>query len=731
MHLLLTLTRKELNHLFHSPLGYLYCALFPTTLTYFLFWQSSGTNIFLNGTSDLRVFFKLAPFFLAIFVPLLAMRAWSEEKRQGTMEWILASPLPDRTVVSAKFLAPFLAVLLTLCLTLSFSWTLEDLAELDWGTTLMGYFGLVLFSGVALSFSLWISSLTRHQILAFLVSFFIFSFFAFFENSPLNLNFRIQTMAQGLLALKDLVYFLSLICFFLVLNHQVLDHIRRSGVAPWLQFSNWIRISLIAVILFAVNMLASFSSLRWDVTEKNLFTLSPSTQSVLSQLDEEVHLKLFFSTELPPQFQPILSFIEQIADEYEAHSAGKLKVMRLHPDQDEKIRREAMSYGITETAGNVTEKARIELVKIWFGMALTQGERQVVFPTMQDIPNLEFDLTNALLKLNAPERKTILLAGPMPPSPLGHDANRDLAPLINDLQKQFEVEHLPVYPDQTVSFLGGDALIVWGVREFTEDQLRELDTFVHLGKPVLLFTSGVSVQIMELLARDLPEDQADAFFSHLGFSVGRNLVSDNSCQNIQTTTGSRVKTSYPLFPLLNPLLECFPGSFQPLASMNSLTLPWCSALEILDPDHIQVILQSSKQAWLQERFYELNPEKVPGPTTFERYPLGIWISGEGPSFFEKQGESRTRNAIAIGSHHVLGQYQNPSSLAFIANTLNFFCASVRMDDIARRENAFVPLPSDLSYEQKRMYQWINMLFGPLILSVLGAIIYLLRRKQPY
>jgi len=730
MNIYITLTRKELSHLFNNPLGYLFCSLFPAILAWFLFWQSSGTNIFVNGTSDLRLFFKLAPFFLAVFVPLLAMRAWSEEKRQNTMEWLLSMPIPRSTLVWAKFTAPMLAITATLAATLPFAWTLFRLGSLDWGPTMTGYLGLFLFSAVALSFSLWISSLTSHQILSFLFSFLIFSFFAFFENSPLNLNYQLQQMAQGLLEFKDLIYFFSLCAFFLFLNIHFLEQSRISGLLGKLQIKTSLRILIVAGIVIALNAVSAYIPFQFDLTKGKIYTLSQSSRQVLDTLDEEVHLKLFFSSELPPQFQPVLSYIERTARQFEARSHGKFKVFLLNPDVDESIRREALGYGVQETEANVTQKSRVEMVKIWFGMALTQSERRIVFPTMQDIPNLEYDLTSALLKLNKTNRKTVLFAGPKPPSPFGHDPEKDLGPLYRETAKQFDVSHAAIYPDKTESFAQADALLVWGIREFTQAQLKELDQFILTGKPVVMFTTGVRVQEVELIARDLPEDSADEFFEHLGFKVGRNLVADNSCQRIRSSGTNRLLSEYPLFPLLTPLLECFPSSFQPLVSMQSLTLPWVSTLTPTSSGHTETILQTSKQAWLQERIYTLNPQKIPGPTSFERYPLGLLIHGPVNSFFP-DGAVKQADQIklaVIGTHHLLGQYQNPSSIAFLSNTLNYWCSDIDLSDIHRRENAFVPLPSNISFRTRRNYQLINLLFGPLCFMIVGIGTYFRRRS---
>ncbi|TSC76558.1 MAG: ABC-2 type transport system permease protein [Parcubacteria group bacterium Gr01-1014_31] len=218
---------KELRGQFFSLTAYVFTVVFLVTSNW-LFFQS----FFLFNQASLRTYFDLLPWYLLLLVPAVSMRTWAEEKRQGTAELLLTLPIPEWQVVVAKFAAnaTFLAAALAFSLTLPL--TVARLGDLDWGPVIGGYLGAWLFGCAYLAMGQWISGLTSNQIVAFLAT--IAASFALLVSGisitlasagPLSdLLYRIstythfQSIAKGVLDLRDIVYFLSLIGLFLYLN---------------------------------------------------------------------------------------------------------------------------------------------------------------------------------------------------------------------------------------------------------------------------------------------------------------------------------------------------------------------------------------------------------------------------------------------------------------------------------------------------------------------------------
>lgn len=219
--------KKEFSGYLHSLLAYLFIVVFLVVLSW-LFWQ----NLFLIGQTSMRDFFALLPWFFLFLVPALTMRMWSEEKRLGTIESLLTLPVSDWSAVLAKFGAAAAFIVVILLFSLPLPITLSRIGELDWGPVIGSYLGAFLLGCSYIALGQWISSLTKNQIVAFLLSIvlaFVFlmmglSFFSggnglisrFFYALSTQTHFR--SFSKGVIDLRDTVYYLSFIGIFLILN---------------------------------------------------------------------------------------------------------------------------------------------------------------------------------------------------------------------------------------------------------------------------------------------------------------------------------------------------------------------------------------------------------------------------------------------------------------------------------------------------------------------------------
>jgi ABC-2 type transport system permease protein len=165
------------------------------------------------------------------------MRLLAEEIRTGTLELLLTKAISDRQVVLGKFLSTFLLILVALLFTLPYVITIASIGNLDLGAVICGYAGLLLMSGAYISIGLWASSITRNQIVAYLVALFIGFFFHLLFDllassftglvgqlfSSLSMRVHFDSISRGVLDSGDLVYFISLIVLGLFLSEVSLS----------------------------------------------------------------------------------------------------------------------------------------------------------------------------------------------------------------------------------------------------------------------------------------------------------------------------------------------------------------------------------------------------------------------------------------------------------------------------------------------------------------------------
>jgi ABC-2 type transport system permease protein len=212
------IVKKELKTYFFSPVAYIVIVVFLVVTGWFFF-----ATFFLAGRADMRDFFSLLPIILAFFVPAITMRQFSEEFNTGSYEILYTLPVTTGEILMGKFISTLLFLFFMLLPTLSYPLFISGLGDLDWGPVLGGYLGALLLGGLYAGVGLFASSLTKNQIVAFIVAMAL-SFFLYFVDKVLVLlpnfltgffqflgaDYHFQNIAKGIIDSRDLVYFISI-----------------------------------------------------------------------------------------------------------------------------------------------------------------------------------------------------------------------------------------------------------------------------------------------------------------------------------------------------------------------------------------------------------------------------------------------------------------------------------------------------------------------------------------
>lgn len=232
--------KREWCSYFNSPVAYVFIVIFLALAGFFTFQVS---RFFDAGQADLQSFFMWHPWLYLILVPAVTMRAWAEERRNGTMELLLTLPINPMQAIVGKFVAAWLFMGLALLLTLPVVFTVNYLGKPDNGAILCGYLGSFFMAGAYVAVGMFTSSLTRNQVISFIIAVviglllilagwppvtgFLSSFappavvsviagFSFMDHY--------EWMQRGVVHLKDLVYYASIIGFMLLATQVVLDN---------------------------------------------------------------------------------------------------------------------------------------------------------------------------------------------------------------------------------------------------------------------------------------------------------------------------------------------------------------------------------------------------------------------------------------------------------------------------------------------------------------------------
>lgn len=225
--------KREFRSYFDSPIGYIFITAFLVLTGWFFY-----SSFFISNYAGMRGFFDLLPWMFLFFVPAVTMRLWSEEKKLGTMELLMTLPVKDRDVVLGKFLASFVFLSTTILMTFPLMMSVMMLGNPDSGPIIGGYLGAILMGGAYLSIGMFASSLNENQIVAFILGVVIcFALFMVGESFVLirvpgswatvfqflGLGAHFRSIGRGVIDSRDIIYYLSVISFFLFLNLRSLE----------------------------------------------------------------------------------------------------------------------------------------------------------------------------------------------------------------------------------------------------------------------------------------------------------------------------------------------------------------------------------------------------------------------------------------------------------------------------------------------------------------------------
>lgn len=420
--------QKEVRLLFSSPVAWLFLASFTVTTLFIFFWVES---FFARNIADIRPLFEWMPILLIFLCAALTMRMWSEERHSGTLEHVLTQPTSLWHFVMGKFWACFTLLLLALISTLPLPITVALIANLDWGPVIGGYVATVLLGATYLAIGLFVSARTDNPIVSMIGTVVLCALLyllgsatltGFFDDRTgeilrlLGSGARFDSITRGIIDLRDLFYYISLSAAFLALNVYMLEKARWASKVSSARHRYWrTAITLLLGNLLLANIwLSQLAALRLDMTENKLFSLSQPTHNFLSELQEPLLIRGYFSSKTHPLLAPLVPQLRDLLREYELAGNGKVKVEIVDPATDPEIEQEANErYAIAATPFQIADRHQSSLVNAYFNVLVRYGSesQSLGFADMIEVrstPNApaevmlrnpEYDITQAIKKV--------------------------------------------------------------------------------------------------------------------------------------------------------------------------------------------------------------------------------------------------------------------------------------------------------------------------------------------
>ena len=735
-----TVAGREISSFFDHPTAYILVVAF-LGLGLFLTFRT----IYAAGIATLRPFFDLLPWLFAIFIPAMTMRALAEERRSGTLEWLLAHPLREAEVVLGKFIGNWLLVLVALAGTVPTAFGLLKVSEADGGIMMAQYVGGGLLAAQGVAIGLWASSLTRNQITAFMLAASV-SFTLVIIGTPVvliglppslgvgvsNLSVlgHFENVARGVVDLRDVLYFLSTAGLFLFMAVGVMSRERLSAGRSAHRRLRTGTAALIALVV-VLNLLGGNIRGRLDLTREGLYTLSDGTREILGGLDDIVTLKLVISDELPAELQSNLRDVADLVADLRGAAGGRLVVENLNPNDDEEVAREARNLGITQNEFNVLRDDEFLVRRGWFGLALLYADEREVIPFIDRTDDLEFRLVSAIAAMTTEERPGVaFLTG------FGSQGPETFPSFARGLSDRYDLQTIDLAVD-TVPVLSRDTLdiiVVAGPQQpLGAPAVEAIRSFIDAGGSALFLIDKHQVSpegpMMYPVFTGL-----EAFLEEKGVGTDAGVVLDHG-SNSKISMGRQgifnVVRPYPLWPI------AVRGDPHPTTrDLTNLSVGWATVLTVTDST-VQRLWVTTELGAIQAAGGIIMPDALlePDRNDFQRLTLAVALDPAAVDDGESSGGGDDSGPggrmIVIGDVDFLQEQflrANPQNLVFTLNAIDWLAQDEALIGI-RSKLRTPPVMAFTSEFQRVALKWGNLVGVPILFVLLGVVRVTGRRRR--
>ncbi len=428
MNTVLRIAKKEFGGFFSSPIAFIFIGVFLAVNLFIFFWVET---FFSTNISEVRPLFKWMPILLIFLTGAVTMRLWAEERRSGTLEFLLTSPVKPSSLVFGKFLACLALVIVSLILTLPLPISVSFMGPLDWGPVWGGYLATIFLAAAYIAIGLFVSVKSDNQIVSLIITTLVCALFyllgsevlvSFFGNREaeimqlLGSGSRFDSITRGILDFRDFYYYLTIMGVFLCLNVYGLEKIRWANNPSNSNHLAWrIICGLVIANFIAANFwLLPIGKLRTDLTQGNIYSISEATKGYLKQLKEPLLIRGYFSPQTHPLLAPLVPRIRDLVEEYAVAGGPKVHVEFINPQDHPELEQEAgQKYGIRPVPFQTASKYQSSVTNSYFDLLIQYGDQfetlsfrdliEVKVASEQELDvelrNPEYDITRAIKKV--------------------------------------------------------------------------------------------------------------------------------------------------------------------------------------------------------------------------------------------------------------------------------------------------------------------------------------------
>ena len=734
MRSLLTILNKDLKSYFDQPTGYILNIIFVISISFMFFRTIETTN-----EASLRPMFSMLPWILSIYIPAATMRLFSEEQRDGTLEILFTQPVRGVIVILSKFFAGLIFVVIGILGTLIIPFSLVFAGNLDFGALLAQYLGAIFLSSSLVSIGIFSSSLTKNQIVAFMIALSISILLIIIGLDFINITLpselsillqdlspitHFSSMTRGLIDLRDVLYFISIDIAFLSLTY--LNTRGKSLNTSSMQYKN-LRIGVGSLVILSLVFAWFGNSIqgRVDLTEDKIYSLAPSTKNIFDNLDDYVTITLFESKDHPINTALTARDVNDFLSDLNARSKF-VRIKHRYPDANEKDAEESEILGIPPVQFNIRRQGEFQVKTGYLGMTIAYANNKEVIPFIESLDGLEYKIASLTFKMLNDTKKTITFIN----LPSVKNNQYGMSSFISLLSQQYNINIVSPDELQGIQNLPDVFILPGGSYEnINIDSIQTIQNYITQGASFLILIDTVNIDTNRMIAYQ-NEFSGSKYWENYGIIVKNNILFDmNSYETLPFSTQSgEVLLPYPYWLRTPPLDSKSTGK------VNSILFPWTSSIELIKPLINNIIVEplitTSPTASIQYDYQDLSPG-----ANFEasRDNTGVQVIGVKIQNNDKSNNIPIR-AILIADSDWLSDFiasSNQSNFALGMNMVDWLAQEDTLADIRSkviRERKLEWSSKGKFFSHQTLTKNLNYVLTPIIFIIIGFYRYLKRKS---
>jgi len=498
------------------------------------------------------------------------------------------------------------------------------------------------------------------------------------------------------------------------------------------KISTVLLVIIILAIVAVVNVLADRFFRRLDLTENKIYTISETTRSMLSELDDVVSIRAYFSKKLPVQLSHLPSEVDDMLSEYRIYGGGNIKYERLDPAEDEELLQALAGQGVMPVQMTVIEKDERQQINGYLAMTVSQGEQVEVIPVVQNTNDLEYELTSRVYRVtHEPKQVGFLTTGSR------HDLMGDYSQFAQEVQKLHAIEPVDLAGGSQVPETIETLLLAGPGDSVSLEVQYALDQFIMRGGRIALLVDNILLD-----DRGMPSiinHGLGPMLEAYGFRLSGNLIADKKSHSPRSIRRGFFIQQQP-FPLFPKIGKQQLGEHPVVERLSGFTLPYVGSVEFTSFD-------DSLVAYSTLAFSSDNTESYAPPTyrpTPNQKPVTLVALGTGKfrSFFSgkprpasaegqealEQCEIETSILVIPCSQFLQNELIYPGNLEFMLNVIDFMTIGDELISIRTRPTTDRPL-KEISGEMKNFLRILNIIGVPILVILVGLMRFYLKQRD--